>query len=134
MPTLYLRAALLLPEGPIVRLRYTPARLSALALALSMSNAALACKDNMAFRADKQVHFAASAAIGSAALLITEDTRIAMATGIGIGLAKEIADAHSSTGCSSVHDLAYDVLGTAFGTYGTNWIIRHDFIGYRTSF
>lgn len=104
------------------------------ALLLSCSGAAMACQDSMAFAADKQKHFAASMAIGAGARLLTDDTTLAFSAGLGIGLLKELADARSRTGCASVQDLAYDALGTALGVYGTHWIIRHNFIGYRTVF
>lgn len=133
-PTLYLQTAQPLFEGQILRSGHITSRFLAFALAFLISDAALACKDNMAFKTDKQKHFASSVAISSTAFLISEDASIAFATGVAIGLAKEVADAHSYRGCSSVQDFAYDVLGSALGALGTNWVIRHDFIGYRASF
>lgn len=96
---------------------------------------AQACKDTWQFTQDKQKHFAVSFALGAGARLVTEDTTAAFLLGLAPGVLKEIADARDPANhCASLVDLAYDALGVAVGVAGSNWVIRHNFVGYRTSF
>lgn len=98
----------------------------------SASLNAVACKDSLSFEADKQKHFAVSVALGAAGRTLSDDPYKAFAIGIAPGIAKEVYDI--KYGCASVYDLAWDALGVGVGLTGTNIIIRHNFIGYKTPF
>lgn len=106
----------------------------ALAVATSVSTSALACKDSLTLSSDKQIHFGVSMALGAGGRALLDDNKLVLATVLGAGVLKEVVDAHSSTGCASASDLAYDALGAVVGIYGTNWIIRKNYIGYRMTF
>jgi uncharacterized protein YfiM (DUF2279 family) len=69
----------------------------------------------VAVERDKLLHFAGSAVLTAVTYAITEDTKIAIAVGLGAGLAKEIYDSRRGGTGFSKPDLGADVLGVAAG-------------------
>lgn len=102
-------------------------------IALMICTSAHACKDNMQFAPDKQKHLAVSAAIGAISRTMIEDNKTAFVVALVPGIAKELHDM-SGNGCASISDMAYNAIGAAIGVASVNWVIRHDFIGYRMEF
>jgi hypothetical protein len=112
--------------------------ISVLALASSLlvcSNAyALnTCKDDWKFRQDKQLHFAGSVAMAGIGSLILDDPMKSFIYSSAIGAVYEV-----STGCASIQDFGYDVLGSALGAYlgykVKNFIITPNRIVYSVNF
>lgn len=66
---------------------------------------------------DKYMHFAVSAAISGATTTAIGDKQVGFWTGVGVGAAKEVYDAHTPGHEASVKDLAWDVLGAYAGAY-----------------
>ncbi len=102
-------------------------------IALMLCASAHACKDTMQFTQDKQKHFTVSAAIGAVSRSMIDDNKTALAVALVPGIAKELHDMRGN-GCASFKDMAYNAIGAAIGVASVNWIIRHDFIGYRKEF
>lgn len=102
-------------------------------IALMLCASAHACKDTMQFTQDKQKHVAVSSAIGAVSRSLIDDNKTAFAVALVPGIAKELHDM-SGNGCASFKDMAYNAIGAAIGVASANWVIRRNFIGYRTEF
>lgn len=68
--------------------------------------------DDWKFRQDKQEHFAGSIVMAGAFNAVTDDPWKAFAASTVIGGGYELV-----TGCASIQDFGYDVLGSAIGAY-----------------
>jgi len=91
--------------------------ISVLALASSMllcSNAyaVKTCQDDWKFRQDKQMHFGGSMVMAGVGSLVLDDPMKSFLYSSAIGGTYELA-----TGCASLQDFGYDVLGSAIGAY-----------------
>ena len=91
------------------------------------------CSDDWKFRQDKQKHFVGSVAMASTFNAFTNDPWKAFGASVAVGGAYEIA-----TGCASVQDFGYDILGSAIGAYVgykvKNFIITPNKIVYSVQF
>jgi uncharacterized protein YfiM (DUF2279 family) len=76
---------------------------------------------------DKALHFAGGAAVASAVTAATGNERTGLLAGVGLGVAKELADAASRHGTPSWRDAIVTALGAYVGTKTTGLLIgpRH---------
>ncbi len=73
---------------------------------------------------DKKKHILASVLTFGTAYVITEDIKISLIFGLGVGLAKEIYDSTRTRGTGfDTHDLAADAVGAGLGL-GFTWVKR----------
>lgn len=103
-------------------------------IAISTSSFAFkTCDDDWRFRQDKQEHFVGSIIMAGAFNAATDDPWKAFGASIAIGGTYELV-----TGCASIQDFGYDVLGSAIGAYVgykiKGLIVAPNFVGYETSF
>jgi putative lipoprotein len=87
----------------------------AIVLALLIALIVLLSEQAEAAERDKILHFAGSAAISAITYAITDDAKIAIAVGLGAGLAKELYDSRKGGTGFDKRDLAADALGVATG-------------------
>lgn len=103
---------------------------------LTLSSSAFAfktCQDEWKFREDKQKHFAGSVVMAGAFNAATDDPWKAFGASVAVGGTYELV-----TGCASLQDFGYDVLGSAFGAYIgykiKNFVITPNKIVYSVNF
>lgn len=92
-----------------------------------------ACPDDWKFRQDKQEHFVGSIVMAGAFNVATDDPWKAFGASVAVGGTYELV-----TGCASIQDFGYDVIGSAIGAYVgykiKGLIVAPNFVGYETSF
>lgn len=103
-------------------------------IAISTSSFAFkTCDDDWRFRQDKQEHFVGSIIMAGAFNAATDDPWKAFGASIAIGGTYELV-----TGCASIQDFGYDVLGSAIGSYVgyqiKGWIITPRSVVYQMKF
>jgi uncharacterized protein YfiM (DUF2279 family) len=82
---------------------------------------------------DKQLHFAAGAAIAGAITFATRSPTTGFWVGTAAGLAKELYDS-TGRGHTSAKDFAVTALGAYIGSQAAGWVITPRSITYSVSF
>lgn len=83
---------------------------------------------------DKELHFAGGAAVSSAVTAATGSESAGLMAGVGVGIAKELADAASRRGTPSWKDAIATALGAYVGTKTTGLLIGPRHITVRIRF
>lgn len=109
---------------------------SAAFVSLALSSNAFAfktCNDDWKFREDKQQHVAGSVVMAGVFNAFTDDPWKAFGASVAVGGTYELV-----TGCASLQDFGYDIIGSAIGAYVgykvKNFIITPNKVVYSIQF